>query len=145
MIIVYLTLATLVGYVAVDYGIYRSMKITISGQEGTPDGEYKLKDMISFVQYMKMALGSSAVKTRYGEEIEYGSVGTTISYVADLVGVGLGSMLILFIFSEKYPYCVPCGKYKKRLQQYVIQFVHTEELLKQIFSRFQELSQQQDT
>lgn len=138
LIAVYLTLATLVGYGAVDYGIYRSLRIEVSGNENIPDGEYKLKDLISFWQYMKVNLGSSTTKTDYGTEKEYGAMGTTISYIGDLVGADLGSLAVFWICMAKYPYCVPCGKYKKRLRQYTIQFIYTEELLRQILDRFEE-------
>lgn len=145
ILIVYLTLATLAGYAAVDYGIYRSMKIEISGHEDLPDGKYKLKDLISFWQYMKWNLSSSTMTTDYGSETEYGALGTTVSYAADLAGAGLGSIGVLFVFMSKYPYCLRCRKYKKRQQQYVIQFVDTEELLKQILERFEQLKQAGNT
>jgi hypothetical protein len=135
LIVVYLTAATLFGYIAVDYGIYRSLRIEVKNNQTIPDVEYKLKDLISFWQYMKVNLGSSSVKTDYGSEKEYGAIGTTLSYAGDLAGAGLGSIVLFWICMAKYPYCIPCRKYKKRMQQYLVQFVHSEELLQQILGQ----------
>ncbi len=124
-----LILATVVGYGSVDYGIYRTTTIEIEGVEGMEDGTYKLSELISFTDYMKLNLGSSSVEKDYGTgTIERGAVGTTISYFADLGGAALGTLGVLLLCAGKYPYCRRCAKYKRRQREYVIQFAYEEHL-----------------
>ena len=139
-LMIHLSVMALLGYSAVDYGIYKSIVIEIEDVEGLEDGQYKLSELISFWQYTKLNLGGSKVDGQYGTDgFEMGSVGTTISYFADLLGAGLGALGLLYFCSQKYPYCLPCSKYKKRDQSYDIQFKYDETMVEQIFSQIHEL------
>lgn len=134
--IVYFALMALVGFAAVDYGIYKSIEIEIEGSEKIDDDVYALSDLMSFWQYTKLNLGGSSIEKDYGGTIEMGSVGTTISYVADLLGAGLGAAMVLSICRKKYPFCLPCQRYKQREQKYDILFKYeqsaADEMLKGI-------------
>ena len=138
-LMIHLSVMVLLGYSAVDYGIYKSIVIEVADVEGVEDGQYKLADLISFWEYTKMNLGGSEVEGQYGTDgYEMGSVGTTISYLADLLGAGLGAVGMLYFCSQKYPYCLPCRKYKKREQRYDVQFKYQESLVEQIFGGIRE-------
>jgi len=140
-----LAVAAMIGYVAVDYGIYLATTITVTGVEGITDGEHKLSELITFIEYMKWMLGSSSVSTRHGTEIfEMGSIGTAISYIIDVVGAFLGAAGTLFLFSEKYPFCDRCEKFKKRESIYEIFFNYQEDMAKTIFTKIAELIEKSD-
>lgn len=141
-LIFYLAAMALVGFATVDYGIYKSVVIPIQGVEGIPDGEYQLSEIITFWQYTKLNLGSSNIKTRYGTDtMEFGAVGTTISYVADLLGATLGTLGVLVGCRKTYPFCQPCQRYKQREQKYDILFKFdqslADELLKGIYEQME--------
>lgn len=136
---VILVISAVTGYLAVDYGIYRSMTFEISGQEGIQDGRYKLSELITFEQYLRINLGSTSTTTRSGMDIEFGAVGSTISYIADLLGAALGTLGVLLMCYEVYPYCLSCRKYKKHQKRYLLEFVNENNLLNTILSRFHEL------
>ena len=57
-----LVVTAVIGYIGVEYGIYRSISITVTEHESIPDGEYKLSQLIEFPQYMKINLGMKAVE-----------------------------------------------------------------------------------
>jgi hypothetical protein len=138
--ILFLALTAMIGYAAVDYGIYFSMTIPIKGIEGISDGNSKLSNIVPFSEYMKWRLGSSSISTRYGTELfEMGASGTTISHVIDFVGVLLGALGILLYYSENIPYCENCSNYKKRERKYEIIFDYDEVITRKIFSRILEL------
>jgi hypothetical protein len=138
-LMIHLSVMALFGYSAVDYGIYKSIVVEVEDVEGIEDGQYKLAELISFWQYMKINLVGSKVDSQYGTDgFEMGSVGTTISYLADLLGAGLGAVGMLYFCSQKYPYCVPCRKYKEREQRYDVQFKYGDSLNEQIFGGIHE-------
>ncbi|MHC4154590.1 MAG: hypothetical protein ACYST6_06670 [Planctomycetota bacterium] len=134
--------AAMISYASVDYGIYFTTKVTISGVEEIPDGEYKLRELMTFTQFMKLNLQGSTVSDGPGlGGTEIGATGTTISYIADLLGALLGAGGLLYYFSEKRPYCDRCGKYKEQEDKYQILFTHEENLVKEIFGRLTELKE----
>ena len=77
-LIFYLCVMALVGFAAVDYGIYKSIVVPVQDVEGIEDGEYKLSEFVSFWEFTKMNLGGSTIQKDYGGTIEMGSVTTTI-------------------------------------------------------------------
>lgn len=127
-VIAFLAVASLVGYVSVDYGIYTTKTISIEGQEEIPDGEYKLSELMSFWQYMKLNFG-----------METGAFGTMISYIADMIGAALGATGVLMLCREKYPFCLKCGRYKQREQKYEVRLVFEEQQVNKIFQKMDEL------
>lgn len=138
--ILLLAIGAMIGYAAIDYGIYFVSILPAEGIEGIPDGNYRLSEIVPFSEYMKWRLGSSSISTRHGKDfIEMGSAGTTISYVIDLIGSLAGSAGALLYFSEKYPYCKNCNKYKKRERKYEIIFDYDEEKTEDIFSKITDL------
>lgn len=105
-----------VSYFTVDYGIYRSMTVPLSGIEGVPDGVYNLSDIMPFSGYLAMRLESTTV-SRGSSSVEIGSIGTTIGFIVDLIGAAIGAFMVVSGMISKYPYCAGCGKYlvRKRL------------------------------
>ncbi len=138
-IMIFIVLVSVLGYASVDYGIYRSFTIKIEEHEVIPDGEYKLSELISFWQYMKLNLGGAEARTRYGSTIEMGSVAATISYIADLVGSALGAMGVLLLCREKYPFCIRCDRYKEREQKYDVMLKFDEQRVHEIFQDINKL------
>ncbi|HUT30708.1 MAG TPA: hypothetical protein VMX13_13015 [Sedimentisphaerales bacterium] len=140
--LVVLAVAVMVAYAAVDYGIYFTMKFTISGVQGVPDGEYRLRELMTFTQFMKLKLQGSAVSDGPGDVgTEIGATGMTISYIADLLGGLLGAGGMLYYCSEKRPYCNRCGKYKQEQDKYQIFFEHEDNLVKEIFGSLADLKE----
>jgi hypothetical protein len=138
-VIVCLVIAALLGYGAVDYGIYRSITTIVEGHEEIIDGEYKLSELISFWQYMKINLGGTTVKSNTGETIEMGSTGATISYIADLIGAAAGGFCILLVCRDKYPFCANCERYKRREKKYEVKLAFDEQKMDEIFERMNKL------
>lgn len=126
--IVILTTAAVLGYAAIDYGIYITSTITVSKIEGLRDGVYRLQNLMTFAQYMKWRLGSSSIgyvgiNTKL---FKMGTAGTTISYIADLGGAFMGSFLSLLYNIRIYPYCDQCLKFKERAKKLTIFVADTE-------------------
>lgn len=139
-----LSLAAMVGYALVDYGIYFSTSIHLKGVEGLPEGDYKLSDLISFWDYMAWRLGSSTISTRHGAKLlQMEAAGTTLSYIIDLAGSLLGALGSLFICTDKYPYCDRCFQFKRREKKYQVTFKYEENLAQEVFVRISELIQGQ--
>lgn len=141
VIIACLVIAALLGYVAVDYGIYMSITTTIEGHEEIPDGDYKLPELITFWQYMKVNLGGTTVESSTGGTIEMGSIGATISYIADLTGAALGGFCILLFCRDRYPYCEKCERYKQREKKYEVKLAFDEQKMDEIFERLCKLNE----
>jgi hypothetical protein len=138
-VIACLVIAALLGYGAVDYGIYRSITVTVEGHEEIPDGEYKFSELMTFWQYMKVNLGGTTVESSTGEKIEMGSTGATISYIADLIGAAVGGFCILLVCRDKYPFCEKCDRYKQREKKYAVKLVFDEQKIDEIFERMGKL------
>ncbi|MHC4567076.1 MAG: hypothetical protein ACYTE3_15135 [Planctomycetota bacterium] len=139
-----LAISAAVGYVAVDYGIYRSTYVTIQDVEGMPDGQYKVSELVSFREVMRFALGSSSISAIGGDEFEMGPAATTISYVVDLIGALAGSAGILFACSRRYPYCEKCSRFKTRQKKYQIAFQFDEKVADQVSSTIRDLAGRSD-
>jgi hypothetical protein len=136
-----LAVAAMIGYAGVDYGIYASTKIPVSGVEGTKDGEYQLSDLITFGGYVRGLLGASTIPMRDGSgSIEIGAGGTGISYVADLAGALLGAAGMLFYSATRRPYCERCSRYKKLEEKREIRFEYEENLANEVFGKIRELT-----
>ena len=61
-----------------------------------------------------------------------GGIGTKISYFIDFVGVLLGAFVSIKFFSEKYPYCKKCSKFKKRDNKFNIILNSSEDVLNEL-------------
>ncbi|MHC4757439.1 MAG: hypothetical protein ACYTE8_02165 [Planctomycetota bacterium] len=138
-IIAVLAVAALIGYFAVDYGIYTTSTIIFEGDEEIPDGEYKLSELITFWQYMKLNLEGTTVEKDFGDELEIGSAWTKISYAADMIGAALGAVAVLFFCSQYYPFCINCARYKKREKEYKAMFKYEEQQTNEIFDKMKRL------
>jgi hypothetical protein len=139
-IIIYLAVAAMLGYIGIDYGIYKSTTITMEGHEEIPDGNYKLSELLPFWQYMKINLGGSTVRTRFGTTIERGFLATTISYFADLFGAAIGAVCVLLVCRDKYPFCIRCERYKQREQKYEAKLMFDEQQIQEIFGQVGKLT-----
>jgi hypothetical protein len=134
-----------VAYLAVDLGTYRSLTIPYEAQENIPAGNIKLSKVISFVDYMKINLGSTSVSSKSGKEaFEMGGTAAKVSYLADLIGAFLGSIFILSIYANASPYCVDCTKYKTKYKKQEIIFPNTEEITPVVFEKLAELINKAD-
>ncbi len=140
--LVIMAMGTLVSYIAIDYGIYTTSSIELSGVQGLEDGRYRLRDLMTFWTYAKINLGSSEVGGIFGlgpKIFEMGRVGTTVSRFADIIGATLGTVAVLFANIGKYPYCVSCHKYKKREDKYEIIFQQNEKTPEQMVQEIKDL------
>ncbi len=136
--IIFLAAVTLLGYGAVDYGIYRSITVTVEQNEQIPAGDYELSELITFGQFMKYNLEGSSID-EFGQAKQIGSVGTKLSYFADLIGASLGAIGVLILCREKYPFCSRCSRYKKRRERYEILMEFDEQRTNEIFEKIREL------
>ena len=134
--LVVLGFSSVVSYIGTDWGIYWSLSVPVSGIENIPDGNYRLKDIVSFSDYMfSMRLGSSSYTTKHGIPLfKYGSVGTTLTFIIDLIGCFIASIGTQWAISDKYPYCNSCNQFKKRDTLFEILFQYNEEVVQNIFS-----------
>jgi hypothetical protein len=135
-----LTAAALFGYVAMDYGIYTVSTITASGVEGLKDGVYRIKDLMTFVDYMKWNLSGSTLSSRYGSDpVKIGATATTISYIADLVGVLIADLVILCFTPQLFPYCDRCSRFSRRVQRLELYIIDVENLASTVLSEIKDL------
>lgn len=104
------------GYGATDFGIYLTTSVPIEGVEGVEDGEYALRDILSFGEYMRTRLDSTTMSSlkRRDESTDFGSTGTKVFFVIDLLGAFLGSLGILMVMAGESTFCEPCGAYRRR-------------------------------
>lgn len=111
-------LSVVLGYIAVDVGIYYQKSIDVTGIEGLSDGKYKLSELMTLGQFFQMQLGSSTIESRHGNQVlEMGATGSTLSYLADLVGALLGAAGLAFGMADLRPYCNRCRRYKRRTEK----------------------------
>lgn len=137
-----LSVAAMIGYALVDYGIYLSTTVHLKDVQGVPEGDYKLSDLVSFWDYMSWRLGSSTISSRYGTKLfQMGAAGTTLSYIVDLGGALAGALGVLFACTDRYPYCDRCLQFKRREKKYQVTFKYEENLAQEIFARIAELIQ----
>ncbi|MCG8590882.1 MAG: hypothetical protein MJE66_16445 [Proteobacteria bacterium] len=113
-----LALTCAVAYVGAEYGVYMSTDLEVEGVEGLPDGSYPMSDLMSFRDYADAILASSSYEStrRSSTSIEYGRMGTTVTYGIDLFGCFLVGLFTLIGAAGSVPYCDRCGRYKRRTQ-----------------------------
>lgn len=113
-----LAVSAVLGYIAVDVGIYFQQSVAVEGIEGIPDGEYTFSELMSLGQYFQMRLGSSEITTRGGfNVVEFGATGTIVSFVVDMLGAMAGAAGVAFGLAELRPYCNRCGRFKRRTRK----------------------------
>lgn len=142
--IIILAVAAVAGYVAVDYGTYQSRYVAVKDVEALPDGDYRISELMTFGQYMRWILEASSISTGRSDEVQLGAVGTTVSFIADLIGALAGSAFTLFSCSRKYPYCENCLRFMKREKKYRAVFKYEPDTAEEIFSTIQNLKDSSD-
>lgn len=140
-----LALTAMAGYGLTDYGVYLTSSIALKDASGIPDGQYPLRALISFSDYMSWRLSGSSVSSLRSRGVVFhmGAPGTTVTYVADLLGALLGAAGTLLTLKEKYPFCSRCDRYKKRDRVYEVVFEYDEALAKEVFGKIAEVSDKQ--
>lgn len=54
------------------------------------------------------------------QPFQIGTVGTTLSFLLDLLGSGAGAVLAHLLLISRFPFCSQCKRYKKRQRYYRI-------------------------
>jgi len=142
--IIILAFAAAAGYLAVDYGTYYSRHVTVEGVEAVPDGEYRISEIMSFGQYMRWRLETSTISTGSSRQMELGTLGTTVSFIIDLIGALVGSAFTLFVSYRKYPFCESCLRYMNRENKYRAVFKYDPDTAEEIFSTIESLKENSD-
>ena len=107
------------GYTVADFGSYRTGLVPVVGVQGYSDGDYQAAELMSFFEYMKLQLGSSVIQSRSGgHTLELGSTGTTVTYLVNIGAAFLGSLAMLAVLADMYPFCSRCFIYKKLEKKY---------------------------
>jgi len=97
--------AAVLSYFATEYGTYVSTSVTISAANGRGEQIVRIADLIPFLQYLGLRLGSSALGgDAHRAMLELGGVGTTLHFVADLIGAALGAGGMLIGLARAMPY-----------------------------------------
>ena len=110
-----LALSASMGYLAVDYGLYKSYPHTFQKKGDTSGQVMKLSEVMSFYEYMKLMHSSMSIESPGDKtSFEMGSTASIISFGCDLLGAFLGSLLILSACANTSPYCDDCNRYKSR-------------------------------
>ncbi len=110
-------------YFATEVGIYFSSSVEVTGVEGMEDGEYPLRDLVGFGGYLTAATQSTTYASRSGKEaFTTGRTATLASYAVDMAGCFAVAAATLVGFRQKYPYCSPCRRYKRRARLHTIAF-----------------------
>jgi len=130
----FLGLVGVIAYVGADYGLYWMLTIPITGQEGIPDGDYRLKDLMSFFDYILVPSST----------VDGPSVDSTLSLIVDLGGAFLGVIGTHLTLSPKYPYCENCSQFMKRDTLFKVVFKFSEGVVTDIFNKLGALSEQRD-
>jgi len=111
-----LTLGIMLAYFSTDIGLYYSLHIDINVSENLPDGSYRIRDLVSFFDYMGLRLGASSVNNLQTGILELGTAGTTLSYIVDLLAVGLIAWFTFRKLSFELPYCGKCARYMANIE-----------------------------
>jgi hypothetical protein len=106
-----LSTSTVLAYFSTDIGLYLTSTASVGEVPGLPDGDYRIWQLISFVEYMQVRLGASSIRTLQLGIFELGSAGTALSYSLDLAAVGLSSWITFQNLSFSSPYCESCARH----------------------------------
>lgn len=132
-----LLLSSVTAYFLIDYGIFISTVVEITGVKELPDGQYKISQLYTFVEFLKYRLGSSSIGYIFGPDVQFiklAGTGTKISYFIDFIGVAFGAFAIIYYFSGKHPYCDHCHKFKKSEKTFKLFFNSKSSKIDQILS-----------
>ena len=118
MAAVALALAAAVGYLGTDLGTYWTATVELEQDGDFAAGDYRLRELISFADYMRARVSTSAIDLRLGRSegtLELGTAAAAVSLGVDVLGAWLGSLLVLLGAARSAPYCDRCQQYKKRV------------------------------
>jgi hypothetical protein len=142
-VVLFFSIVTVTAYLATEVGTYATLKAPVTGVFGLSYGEQRISTFISFPEYMSNRLGGATLQGTRGA-IEMGATATRISFVVDLLGAGLGTVLTLLVLGSLHPFCDRCRVYKKRHHLYNIRPAPDETTLRGIFDSIAELTRKQD-
>lgn len=145
MTTVLLGAAAVAAYLGTDFGTWLTLAVPVVGIDGVPDGDYPLRELVSFGDYMSANLASSEISgpgSSSGSTLEFGMVGTMISFFADLTGCAAGAVTGLWTGAGAIPFCERCALYTQREQLQKIALV--EEAAVEQLERMQEITARGD-
>ncbi len=137
--------AAVAAYLGTDLGTWLTLIVPVAGVDGIPDGDYPLRELVSFGAYMSANLESSSISgpgSSGGGALEFGMMGTTISFFADLAGCAAGAVAGLWSGAGAIPFCERCARYTQREQLQEIAL--TEETAVEQLDRLQEIAARGD-
>ena len=137
--------AAVAAYLGTDLGTWLTLIVPVAGVDGIPDGDYPLRELVSFGAYMNANLESSSISgpgSSGGGALEFGMMGTTISFFADLAGCAAGAVAGLWIGADAIPFCERCARYTQREQLQEIALA--EETAVEQLDRLQEIAARGD-
>lgn len=140
----FFALVAVVAYLATEVGTYFTLKMAVSNIEGIPDGEYRVASLISLEDYFTNRLGAQKIEAGSGGGIEMGATGTTLSFIADLIGAGLGALAALALMIPKYPFCAGCSVFRRRSKLYSIRPHPDQTTLQTVLTSIATVCQAQD-
>lgn len=139
-----LVLTSIISYFLIDFGIYLTTSIQIANNKSIPDGVYRLSELSTFLDYLKIRLGSSGIGFTFYPDasiINLGGAATKISYIIDFIGVCIASFFPFLHFSKKHPFCNSCKKYKNSKKSFQAIISPKSTVLNDTLSRLQEYLQ----
>ncbi len=107
--LLFLGVSGVAGYLATDYGLYSSMVVPIQGAPGMADGRYPLPALMSFAGFLEMQFGGALDPALGGSPM-----GMRLSFISDLVGCFVGTVVCLGIGKSRLGYCRPCDRYHRQ-------------------------------
>lgn len=105
--ILLLSLAASVGLFSTYIGIWAFAPVDIEGQQ------FLLRDIVSFREFMDVALAESSYEGRGDSDTTFGRTGTTLLFLGDIIGAGLAGFLVWRWATSHYPYCENCTVWMK--------------------------------
>jgi hypothetical protein len=123
-----LSIGIVLAYFTTDIGIYLSAAIPISNHDSLPDGLYPIRDLVSFLGYMSIRLGSASMHSLNFGTLRFGETGTIVHYLFDLLGAGLGAFFTFQPLISDAAFCKKCARYMKATQRFDIYLLPDEDV-----------------
>ncbi len=145
MTTVLLGAAAVAAYLGTDLGTWLTLIVPVAGVDGIPDGDYPLRELVSFGTYMSANLESSSISgpgIPGDATLGLGVTGTMISFFVDLAACSAGAVAGLWAGVGAIPFCTRCARYTQREQRQKIALA--EETAIEELDRLQEIAARGD-